>query len=127
MNVDHDDPLLVVKCTALVPHFFQDISGDIQATNEKLREVTKGIELDPYENGVILQANNFPNLQEILSRLWQIDLTQTPGVREFGLWDVEVLKNTGTEDPSLVIRSAHLLCEKIFTRKKTETCSSKSD
>ncbi len=59
--------------------------------------------------------------------MWGIDVTATTGVREFGLWDIEVLKNANNEDLSLLIRSVYLLCEKLVSRKKTEACKSKSD
>ncbi len=127
MTIDCDDPSLVVRCTALVPHFFPDITADISEINRKLREISNAVELDPIEKGIILKACKFNNLEEILSRLWQIDGIQPASVREFGLWDVEILKHGGTEDPSLVIRSAHLLCERVFNRKKNDACEGKSD
>ena len=111
---------LIIKCIAVVPHFLQDISGDIKVISQVIREKTDALELTPIERGMILKASNLSNLMEVLSRLWNIDFTQPLNVREIGLWNVEILENAAQEDMRLIIRCAYILCEKIFSRKRNE-------
>jgi len=117
---------LVMKCSTPVPRFFTDIHSDAVATQHSLQAISKAIDFQPVENGFLLQAHSLSSLHAVCSQIWQLNPNSSPDVREFGLWDVELLKNASNENPLHLIRCAHLLCEKIFNRKPTEACKSKS-
>lgn len=118
---------LVVRCVTPVPQFFKDISEAVSTAQLKLQTDSTTISMESLPNGFSLHVDSFAVLRDECSRLWGIDVTPATGVREFGLWDIEVLKNANNEDLSLLIRSVYLLCEKLVSRKKTEACKSKSD
>ncbi len=118
---------LLLKCVTPVPQFFANLSRDIEAVQRAFRANTASIDLQPLVNGFLLQAEKFSALQDVCARIWRLNLTESNSLREYGLWDVEVLKHASDENPSLLIRGANLLCEKVIHRKKTEVCQSQSD
>ncbi|OLS15659.1 MAG: hypothetical protein RBG13Loki_0694 [Promethearchaeota archaeon CR_4] len=117
---------LVIKCTTLIPRFFTNIPSDAVSTRQKLLAITNSIDLQPLENGFLIHAPNLSSLQSACSQLWQIDLNTATSVREFGLWDVEIVRNASEENVQILNRWARLLCEKVFHRKPVEVCKSNS-
>ncbi len=113
---------LVLKCVTPVPHFFKDIPADVDIAHHMLQGRSNTMHMQALPNGFLLRADSFATIRDVCARLWQLDVTAPAGVREFGLWDIEVLKNLNNEDPSLLIRGAYLFCEKVVTRKKTDVC-----
>ncbi len=118
---------LLLKCVTPVPQFFANLSQDIEAVRRAFQANTESVDLQPLVNGFLLQAEKFSALQDVCARIWRLNLIESISLREFGLWDVEVLKHARDENPSLLIRGANLLCEKVINRKKLEACKSKSD
>ncbi len=118
---------LIVRCVTPFPQFFKDIPAAVSNARLKLAADSPTITMESLPNGFLLNINSFADLQEVSARVWGIDVTSSAGVREYGLWDIEVLQNERNEDLSLLIRSVYLLCEKLVARKKTEACKSKSD
>ncbi len=118
---------LVVRCVTTVPQFFKDLPEAVRTARSRIQADSTAISMEPLQNGFLLHVDSFAFLRDVFARLWEIDVTASTVVKEFGLWDIEVLKNVNNEDLSLLIRSVYLLCEKLFSRKKTEACKSISD